>query len=102
MNTNAAQAVADRAAGISVVLDVRRDEEWAAGHAAGALHWELARLERGEFPDIPHDVTVYTHCAAGGRAGKAAEILTANGWEHVVNIGGLKDWEEAGGALSTE
>ncbi|MCC6934441.1 MAG: rhodanese-like domain-containing protein [Candidatus Yanofskybacteria bacterium] len=99
MNANAAQAVAGHAAGKSVVLDVRRDDEWAAGHAEGALHWELARLEGGEMPDVPKDATVYTYCAAGGRAGKAAEILAAHGWERVASIGGLKDWEEAGGAV---
>jgi rhodanese-related sulfurtransferase len=95
----AAQAVIDVGAGEASLLDVRRDDEWAAGHAVGATHWELARLEAGEFPDIPKDRPVFVHCAAGVRAEKAKEILEQNGWEHVTNIGGLKDWEDAGGLV---
>lgn len=92
----ATRAVADTNA---VLVDVRRDDEWAASHATSALHWELARLEKGELPDIPKDAAVYVYCAAGGRAGAAAAILKEHGWTNVTNIGGLKDWEAAGGAL---
>lgn len=93
----AAEAVADDNA---VIVDVRRDDEWEAGHADRAIHWELARLEDGELPDIEKDANVYTYCAAGGRAGKAAEILRENGWVHVQNAGGLSDWEAAGGEVT--
>jgi rhodanese-related sulfurtransferase len=95
----AGQAVEDVGAGAAVLLDVRRDDEWAAGHAKGATHWELARLEAGEFPDIPKDAKVYVHCAAGVRAQKAKEILNQNEWNDVTNIGGLEDWETAGGEI---
>lgn len=94
----AKRAVADVTAGDGFLLDVRSDDEWNAGHAPAALHWDIQRLEAGEMPDIPKDATVYVHCAAGGRAGKAKELLEAAGWQRVVNIGGLSDWESAGGA----
>jgi rhodanese-related sulfurtransferase len=100
-NKPATQAVADVGAGKAVLLDVRRDDEWAAGHAKGAVHFELAKLEAGELPDIPKDAVVYVHCAAGARAQKAKEILEQNGWTNVTNIGGLKDWQEAGGPLES-
>lgn len=95
----AGQAVEDVAADAAVLMDVRSEEEWLTGHAKGALHWELARLEAGELPDIPKDGRVYVYCAAGGRAGVAKEILIQNEWNDVVNIGGLEDWENAGGEV---
>lgn len=94
-------AVAKEAVGnpAAVLLDVRRDDEWAAGHAKGALHWELSRLEAGELPNVPKQADLYTYCAAGGRAGKAATLLRGMGWLNVQNLGGLKDWQAAGGAV---
>ncbi len=94
----ASQAVRDLANG-AVVLDVRTDQEWQEGHAAGATHFELARLQAGELPDIPKDQTIYVYCKSGGRAGQAKAILEQNGFTNVVNIGGLTDWEAAGGPL---
>ncbi|HUO75624.1 MAG TPA: rhodanese-like domain-containing protein [Candidatus Paceibacterota bacterium] len=82
----------------AVILDVRRDDEWAAGHADRATHWELARLQAGELPDISKDAQVYTYCAAGKRAGEAADILRSHGWTNVQNAGGFSDWVAAGGA----
>jgi rhodanese-related sulfurtransferase len=92
----AAEAVADSGA---VILDCRTDEEWALAHAKGALHWELAKLAAGEFPDLPKDAHVYVHCMAGARAGKAKELLEAAGWTRVKNMGGISDWTRAGGAV---
>ena len=92
----AKEAVGDKEA---VIVDVRRDDEWAAGHADRAVHWELAKLEAGQMPDIPKDKKIYTYCAAGKRAGQAADILKANGWTDVHNLGGLPDWKEAGGQV---
>jgi rhodanese-related sulfurtransferase len=96
--SSVAQAVQDMAEGKAALIDVRRDDEWATGHAKGAMHFELATLEAGEMPDISKDATVYVYCAAGARAGKAKDILTANGWTNVTNIGGFDDWKNAGGS----
>ena len=93
----AAAAVADQDA---VVLDVRHDDEWAAGHADRAIHWDVDKLAAGEMPDIPKDKKVYTYCKAGARAAKAEELLKAAGWADVQAIGGLSDWEAAGGAVA--
>lgn len=100
--TQAAQdAVTAAKDGSAVIVDVRRTDEWTAGHAKGAIHWELARLEKGELPDIPKDAKVFVHCAAGGRAAQAKEILGANGWTSVANMGGLSDWQSAGGEVES-
>jgi hydroxyacylglutathione hydrolase len=73
-----------------VVLDVRRPDEWQAGHLAGAIHipfWELTR-RLGEVP--PGEVWV--HCAAGSRAAIGASVLARAG-RAVVLID--DDWPRA-------
>lgn len=93
-----AQAVQDMAEGKAILVDVRRDDEWTTGHAKGAMHFELAKLEAGDMPDIPKDAMIYVYCAAGARAGKAKDILASNGWTNITNIGGFDDWKNAGGS----
>jgi rhodanese-related sulfurtransferase len=66
-----------------VVLDVRRNLEYAEGHLDGATHIPLHELAArlGEIPDGE----VWVHCAAGYRASIAASILTAAG-RRVVHV----------------
>ena len=93
----AARAVADVSADEATVLDVRTKEEWDAGHAAGAVHWPLDRLEQGDMPDIAKDRRIYTHCGFGGRATRAMNILKDRAFSDVLCMGGLSDWQKAGG-----
>ena len=95
----ARRARAEVAAGSATIVDVRTDEEWQECHIPGALHWDIARLEAGEFPDIDKTRRVYVYCAAGGRAASAADFLRSNGWTDVTNMGGLRDWESIGGPV---
>ncbi|MFC1720687.1 rhodanese-like domain-containing protein [Patescibacteria group bacterium] len=89
--------------GEAILVDVRTDAELEeTGYAANSIHFDLARLEAGELPEFPQDIKVYTYCKAGTRAGKANDILEANGFTNVVNIGGLIDWEQAGGLVVKE
>ena len=85
--------------GKAVLLDVRTDDEWKAGHAVGAVHFELARLQRGELPSIPKDAVVYVYCRSGGRAAQAKTILEQRGYANVTNLGGLANWQALGGAV---
>ncbi len=73
-----------------VVLDVRRPDEWTAGHLAGAVHIPLWELEQrvGEVPDG----TVWVHCASGFRASVAASLLDRAG-RRVVHVD--DDWRRA-------
>jgi hydroxyacylglutathione hydrolase len=73
-----------------VVLDVRRPDEWQAGHLAGAVHipfWEL-EARTGEVP--PGEVWV--HCASGFRASIGASVLDRAGRD-VVHVD--DDWPRA-------
>ena len=83
----------------AVLIDVRRDDEWAKGHAAGALHLEIAKIEKGELPEIPKDKKIYLYCQAGGRAGRAKNILQKAGYSNAENLGGLKNWQSLGGEI---
>jgi hydroxyacylglutathione hydrolase len=66
-----------------VVLDVRRNLEWAEGHVPGAVHIPLHEL-RGRLAEVPAG-EVWVHCAAGYRATVAASLLAAAG-RSVVSV----------------
>ena len=73
-----------------IVLDVRRPDEWHAGHLPGAVHipfWELEQ-RAGEIP--PGEVWV--HCASGFRASIGASLLDRAG-RRVVHVD--DDWSRA-------
>lgn len=66
-----------------VVLDVRRNQEWAAGHLEGAVHIPLHEL-LDRLAEVP-DGEVWVHCKSGYRASIAASLLAAAG-RPVVSI----------------
>lgn len=79
--------------GTHVLLDVRTDEEWARGHAAGAAHVPLDELDTNDLdPAMP----VITVCRSGGRSAKAARTLAAAGFNVSNLAGGMQSWEELG------
>jgi hydroxyacylglutathione hydrolase len=77
-----ADLVAARAAGeAAVVIDVRAEEEWRAGHLAGALHCPVGEFHE-RLDDIvarSHGATIWVYCAAGFRAAIAASLLDRRG-----------------------
>jgi rhodanese-related sulfurtransferase len=77
-----------------VVLDVREDHEWAAGHIEGATHIPLGQLpvRVGELDPAARTLVV---CHVGGRSARATAWLHAQGHD-VVNLdGGMEAWEAA-------
>ena len=77
------------------LLDVREDDEWSAGRIDGATHIPLSQLP-ARLGELVRDRTVVTVCRSGGRAGKAAELLSGSGWTAEVMEGGMTSWAEAG------
>jgi rhodanese-related sulfurtransferase len=73
------------------ILDVREDEEWAAGHIDGAVHIPLGRLAQ-RIGELDPDRPVVTVCRSGGRAGRAADLLTSSGRRAAVMDGGMQRW----------
>ncbi|WP_158888465.1 rhodanese-like domain-containing protein [Amycolatopsis anabasis] len=76
------------------LLDVREDDEWAAGHAPGAVHIPLGELPArvDELAELPDDQPIYVVCRTGGRSARAAAWLNASGWDAVNVAGGMKSW----------
>lgn len=78
-----------------LVLDVRSDAEWRAGHIAGATHLMLGDLPRriAEVPDQP----VVTVCGSGYRSSIAASLLARGGVKDVSSMdGGMGAWARRG------
>jgi rhodanese-related sulfurtransferase len=85
----------------TVLLDVREDDEWQRGHAAGALH-----IPMGDVParigEIDANATLYVVCHAGGRSLRVAQYLARNGYEPINVDGGMLSWAGAGRPVVTD
>jgi rhodanese-related sulfurtransferase len=77
----------------AVLLDVREDGEWAAGHAPGATHLRLALLAQ-QRPERGRRIIAV--CRTGARSGRATEVLNQWGYDAVNLAGGMKAWAAAG------
>lgn len=84
--------------GQAILIDVRRTEEWVAGHAKQAVHFDSDKIfTLGELPDVANDQKIYLYCRSGGRAGRVKLVMKNFGFTNVHNLGGLSDWYRAGG-----
>ena len=84
------------------LLDVREDDEWAAGHAPGAHHLPMMEIP-ARMAEIPDDTDVVVVCRSGGRSGQVVAYLTQNGWDNVRNLdGGMMSWAASGREVVTE
>lgn len=84
--------------GSAILVDVRRDDEWNASHATGAVHLPIDRIMGGELPTQDTSKKLYLYCGSGGRAGRATHFLKSQGFE-AKNLGGLTSWKRAGGSV---
>ena len=95
VNVNDAVLLINRSG--AVVLDIRDDAAFAAGHIADAKHIPMAQLpdrlkELAKFKDKP----VLVCCDSGIQSGKAAIVLAKHEFTQVRQLqGGIKGWQEA-------
>jgi rhodanese-related sulfurtransferase len=80
----------------ALVLDVRTDEEWAAGHVPGARNIPLDQLADRWEAELPDDAPIYVVCHTDGRSRLAASALVRAGAEALVVVGGTAKWIEEG------
>jgi rhodanese-related sulfurtransferase len=83
------------------LLDVREDDEWAAGHAPHAVHVRLSEVS-ARTDEIPRDQEVYVICRSGARSAYAAQALAGAGWSTVNVADGMTGWAVAGRPMISE
>src|SRR4051794_10157093 len=77
----------------AVLLDVREDDEWQAGHAPGARHVPLNTLPERQPEDGERLVVI---CRSGSRSAHATAALMRWGYEAWNVAGGMQSWAAAG------
>lgn len=84
--------------GRAVLVDVRSEREWKAGHLAKAIWIPVDLIARGtaDLSPLPKDRPVYLHCAVGPRARYAARVLKEKGYDARPLDAGPAALEKAG------
>jgi rhodanese-related sulfurtransferase len=84
------------------LLDVREDDEWAAGHAPGAHHVPMMQVPT-RVDEIPLDGDVVVVCRVGGRSAEVVAYLRSMGRDNVLNLdGGMIAWARQGRPMVSE
>ena len=85
-----------------VLVDVREDSEWSAGHVTGAVHLGKGIIERDIESKVPQkETTLVLYCGGGFRSALAADALRQMGYTNAISLdGGWRAIQAAG--LPTE
>ncbi|MEV6244865.1 rhodanese-like domain-containing protein [Streptomyces sp. NPDC051742] len=87
-----------------LVLDVREDDEWAAGHVEGALHVPMSDFV-ARFGEVTEAMAergrAYVMCRVGGRSAQVTQYLVQQGFDAVNVDGGMLAWDGAGRPMVT-
>lgn len=76
-----------------ILLDVRRADEFAAGHIPGAVNLPNEKIGTEEIASLPNkNQTIYIYCRSGNRSKKAADKLLALGYTSLIEFGGILDY----------
>ncbi len=75
-----------------VIVDVRREDEYADGHIPGAINIPNETLDKEpeELPDKGQ--VIYVYCRSGNRSKQASKKLVGMGYTSIVEFGGIIDW----------
>jgi len=81
-----------------LLVDVREESEWAAGHASGAVHIGKGVIERDIETKAPDkNACLVLYCGGGFRSALAGDALQKMGYTNVLSLaGGWRAWKEAG------
>jgi rhodanese-related sulfurtransferase len=81
----------------AVMIDVREQNEWDAGHAPNAVHLPMGDLPSSldQLPDTDAG-TVAVVCRSGGRSARVVAWLVQQGFDVANLTGGMKAWEATG------
>ncbi len=73
------------------LIDVRMKEEFDEGHLPNAIHVPLNEIPKGL--SYPKEQPILVYCRSGHRSEEAKLFLDHMGYENVINIGGILDYE---------
>jgi rhodanese-related sulfurtransferase len=81
-----------------LLVDVREESEWAAGHIPGAIHLGKGIIERDVEAKVPDTATpMVLYCGGGFRSALVADNLQKMGYTKVISMdGGVRGWKEKG------
>jgi rhodanese-related sulfurtransferase len=81
-----------------LLIDVREESEWAAGHVLGAIHLSKGILERDIETKVPEkDTPMVLYCGGGFRSALAADALGKMGYSNAISLdGGWRALQESG------
>ena len=72
-----------------LLVDVREEGEWGAGHAAGAIHLGKGVIERDIEAKVPdHNATIVLYCGGGFRSALAGDALMKMGYTGILSLDG--------------
>lgn len=83
------------------LLDVREDDEWAAGHVPNATHIPVRQLG-ARTAELPQDREIYVICRSGVRSARVTQALIGAGWQAFNVGGGMQDWAAAGRPMTAD
>lgn len=75
----------------SILVDVREQDEYGAGHIPGAVNYPLSMLSEADTP-WDKSTPIYVYCLAWTRSRRAVRILQSKGYSNVKNIGGINSY----------
>ena len=81
-----------------VLIDTRENDEWVAGHAAGAVHLGKGIIERDIEARVPvKDTKLILYCGGGFRSALAADALRQMGYTNAISLnGGWRAYQASG------
>ncbi|GAA5263277.1 rhodanese-like domain-containing protein [Methanocalculus sp. MC3] len=83
------------------IIDLRRADEYAAGHIPGAVNIDISSSFAEEAGRLDRDGSYLIYCAAGGKSSSALRMMGDLGFTEVYNLGGgISAWQRAGGSIA--
>lgn len=81
-----------------IIIDVRTEDEYKAGHLAEAdFQYDLLNGDfEAQLDSLDKDETYFLYCRSGNRSGQAARLMKSAGFEKVYNAGGYEELVDAG------
>ena len=77
-----------------IILDVRRPDEFAAGHIPNTINVPNETIGTSEIAELPDkDQLIMVYCRSGRRSKEASAKLVKLGYTNIVEFGGILDWK---------